>query len=269
MNANVFPLVLLGATALTGAVWLLEIFLLRPRRPVEDGVEESVSRPVVVEYSISFFPVILLVLLFRSFLLEPFQIPSGSMIPTLQVGDFIVVNKFAYGLRVPVLGTRFVDIGEPENGDVMVFIPPHKNEYFIKRVIGVPGDTVTHDVNKVLTINGEVVERTVIARVPPARPHTVVYQETIGESVHRIHTNTKAGDLGRCEKVGVIRERRCTYVIPEGKYLMMGDNRDQSDDGRYWGLVAEENIIGQAFAIWVHKDPGFKLPTFKRNGMIP
>ena len=193
------------------------------------------------------------------------------MIPTLEVGDFIVVNKFAYGLRVPVLGTRFVDIGEPTNGDVMVFIPPHKNEYFIKRVIGIPGDTVTYDENKMLTINGEVVERTLIARVPPARPNTVVYQETIGDSVHWIHTNTNRSSVrDACKSPqGVVRNGRCEYVIPDGAYLMMGDNRDQSDDGRRWGLVAEENIIGQAFAIWVHKDPGFKLPTFKRNGMIP
>ena len=180
MNANVFPLILIGATVFTGAVWLLEAFVLRPRRLAAAGdvPDEEPARPAVVEYSISFFPVILLVLVFRSFLLEPFQIPSGSMIPTLEVGDFIVVNKYAYGVRVPVLGTRIIDVGEPKNGDVMVFIPPHKNEYFIKRVIGVPGDTVTYDEDKGLTINGELIERTLdipepegrVASAPGSRP---------------------------------------------------------------------------------------------------
>ncbi len=259
MSANVFPLILIGATVFTGAVWLLEAFVLRPRRLAAAGdvPDEEPARPAVVEYSISFFPVILLVLVFRSFLLEPFQIPSGSMIPTLEVGDFIVVNKYAYGLRVPVLGTRIIDVGEPKNGDVMVFIPPHKNEYFIKRVIGVPGDTVTYDEDKGLTINGELIERTLVARIPPARPNTIVYQETIGESVHRIHTSVHRGAPSK------------TYVIGEGEYLMMGDNRDRSDDSRRWGFATDENIIGKAFAIWVHKAPGFKLPTFRRNGLIP
>jgi signal peptidase I len=270
VSANIFPMILIGATVFTGVVWLLEIFFLRARRLVKEGAEEEPQPHVIVEYSISFFPVILLVLLFRSFLLEPFQIPSRSMVPTLEVGDFIVVSKFAYGLRVPVLGTKFFSVGDPQNGDVMVFIPPEPAEqkYFIKRVIGIPGDTVIYDENKVLYINGETVERKVLARLPPARPRTIVYQETIGDSVHRIHTSVFRRNPGEpCS--GVRKNNSCSFVIPEGRYLMMGDNRDESSDSRSWGLAEDQNIIGKAFAIWVHKDPGFNLPTFKRNGMIP
>ena len=130
MSVN-FPLILVLATAFTGLVWLLEIYVLRGRRAEKD------DEPVIVEYSISFFPVLAIVLVLRSFLYEPFQIPTGSMIPTLEVGDFILVNKYTYGIRLPVIGTKVVAVNEPERGDIMVFIPPHQDEYFIKRVIGI------------------------------------------------------------------------------------------------------------------------------------
>ena len=159
-----FPLILVAATALTGFIWLFEIFFLRSRRisaqkadlEQKNYVEpDSESKqPVLVEYAISFFPVLAIVLVFRSFLFEPFQIPSGSMIPTLQVGDFILVNKHHYGIRLPVLGTKVFDLEKPKNGDVMVFIPPHRDDYFIKRVVGIPGDRVRYQ-DKIIYINGK------------------------------------------------------------------------------------------------------------------
>jgi signal peptidase I len=150
MSIN-FPLILVLGTAFSGLVWLIDYLVLRPKRSAAAELvksdaekETALKEPVVVEYSISFFPVLAVVLVLRSFVAEPFQIPTGSMIPTLLVGDFIVVNKFAYGLRLPVLGTKIVDVGMPKNGEVMVFIPPHEDEYFIKRVVGIPGVTKTN-----------------------------------------------------------------------------------------------------------------------------
>jgi len=167
-----FALVLVILVAVSGLVWLLDTLLLKRSRlrSIEDFQERQTSarsqgqieaelerlgrEPVVVEYAKSFFPVLLIVLILRSFVIEPYQIPTGSMIPTLQVGDFILVNKYSYGLRLPVLGTKLVDIGEPQRGEVMVFIPPHENKYYIKRVIGLPGDRIRYE-DKTLFINGE------------------------------------------------------------------------------------------------------------------
>ncbi len=265
-----FPLFLVVATALTGVVWLIDIFYLKARRvaaaaaaaekmtpgkAADDALEKIRKEPLAVEYSISFFPVLALVLVLRSFLFEPFQIPSGSMIPTLEVGDFILVNKFSYGLRLPVIGTKVVDIGEPKRGDVMVFIPPHKDEYFIKRVVGLPGDHVRYQ-NKVLYINKEEQSLTFVAQMPPNAPEYLVYSENLDGAEHLIHRNTFRDD------------RPLEWVIPEGKYFMMGDNRDQSSDSRFWGEVSEDKIIGKAFAIWLHKEPGLQLPGFSRNGWI-
>ncbi|MEX2489213.1 MAG: signal peptidase I [Pseudomonadales bacterium] len=266
-----FPLILVLATFVTGAIWLVDILILRPRRRAaaenikqgmqEDddrarvAVEATLKESTVVEYAISFFPVLLIVLVLRSFLVEPFQIPTGSMIPTLEVGDFILVNKYEYGIRLPVVGTEIVELGEPQNGDVMVFIPPHTDEYFIKRVIGIPGDRVRYE-NKTLYINGEEQKQNMIARVPPSSPRYLVYEENLMGVDHRIHKSPRA-DLQARE-----------WDVPEGHYFMMGDNRDQSSDSRYWGMVPEQNIVGKAFAIWFHKDPGWRLPEFSRNGWI-
>jgi len=173
----------------------------------------------------------------------------------LQVGDFIVVNKFAYGIRVPVLHEKIIDVDEPANGDVMVFIPPHEDEYFIKRVIGIPGDRVRYE-NKRLYINGVEQKQEFLARIPPENPTLLVYRETVGGVEHLIQTNPFRDD------------RVQEWVIPEDHYFVMGDNRDQSSDSRYWGLVSEEAIVGKAFAIWMHKEPGLSLPGFSRNGWI-
>jgi len=263
-----FPLILTLATFATGLVWLVDIFVLRPKRRIaaegvaekdekrrQEAVQQVLKEPAVVEYAISFFPVLLIVLVLRSFLVEPFQTPTGSMIPTLDVGDFILVNKFAYGIRLPVLHTKIIDVGEPKNGDVMVFIPPHENEYFIKRVVGVPGDRVRYE-NKTLYINGVEQKQEFVARIPPTNPEYVVYEETLGSARHLIHRNPHRAP------------REGEWVVPKGQYFMMGDNRDNSADSRYWGTVPEGNIVGKAFAIWFHKDPGWRLPEFSRDGWI-
>ena len=263
MSIN-FPLILVIATAFTGGVWLLELYWLRPRREAALKLagdidaktrEKMAGEPAVVEYSISFFPVLAIVLVLRSFLFEPFQIPTGSMIPTLEVGDFILVNKYTYGIRLPVIGTKIVSVNEPRNGEIMVFIPPHEDEYFIKRVVGVPGDRVRYQ-DKTLYINGEKQNQTFVAQIPPVNPRVLRYREKLGEFDHMIQRNP-------------YRETRVEeWVIPEGHYFMMGDNRDQSSDSRYWGLVSEEKIVGKAVAIWLHKKPGLRLPEFSRNGLI-
>jgi signal peptidase I len=259
-----FPLILVLATAFTGIVWLVDYLLFRPRRlgrVAAAGTIEKFSReamlkePIIVEYSISFFPVLAIVLVLRSFLFEPCQIPTGSMIPTLAVGDFILVNKFTYGIRLPVVGTKIVDIAEPKNGEVMVFIPPHQDEYFIKRVVGIPGDKVRYQ-DKTLYINGKRQTQTFVSQIPPVNPRVLQYREKLGEVDHLIQRNS-------------YRETSVDeWMIPEGHYFMMGDNRDQSSDSRYWGLVSEHNIVGRAVAIWLHKKPGLRLPEFSRNGWI-
>jgi len=196
----------------------------------------------------------------RSFLFEPFQIPTGSMIPTLNVGDFIVVNKFAYGLRLPVTGTRFMEIGEPKRGDVMVFIPPHDPNYFIKRVIGLPGDKVRYTDNTVY-INDEALPQD--AGVVLDELGVKLSQESVGGLTHSIYTAATQRfnrNYDWLQPEGM--------VIPEGQYFMMGDNRDNSSDSRYWGPASEANIVGRAVAVWMHKEPGWHLPSFGQNRFI-
>ena len=269
MSIN-FPLILVLGTAITGIIWLLDVFLLKPRRQAaaeragqameegeaaDDAIEKILREPVLVEYSISFFPVLAIVLVLRSFLFEPFQIPTGSMIPTLEIGDFILVSKYSYGVRLPVIGTKIVEVGEPKNGDVMVFIPPHEDEYFIKRVVGIPGDRVRYQ-DKTIYINDEKQTQVFVAQIPPDAPRYLVYKETLSGVEHLIHRNPYRDS------------RTLEWVVPEGYYFMMGDNRDQSSDSRYWGLVSQENIVGKAIAVWLHKEPGLRLPGFSRNHWI-
>ena len=266
-----FPLILVLATVFTGGVWLIDVVLLRKKRAAaasqvkqrlgdqsdaaRAAMEKVLAEPVIVEYSISFFPVLVVVLILRSFLFEPFQIPTGSMIPTLLVGDFIVVNKFDYGVRLPVLRSKIIKVGEPKNGDVMVFIAPNGEEYYIKRVIGIPGDRVRYE-NKRLYINGVEQKQEFLAKVPPDNPKLLLYKENLDGVEHVIQTNTYRDD------------RVQEWVIPPGQYFVMGDNRDESSDSRYWGTVPEQAIVGKAVAIWMHKDPGFSLPGFSRDGWI-
>ncbi len=273
-----FSLVLLVLVVLTGAVALFDRMVnAEPRRqavaklkavqqPPSEALAQAIAvaeqEPIVVEYAKSFFPVLLIVLLLRSFLVEPFQIPSGSMIPTLEVGDFILVNKYTYGLRLPVVGTKIVEINEPKRGEVMVFMPPHDSRYFIKRVVGLPGDTIRYE-DKVLYINDQRVQSQPIDQVEIEMPNGmmqsgILMTERLGEVDHETQImNAPSRDGGRT-----------VWVVPEGHYFMMGDNRDNSADSRVWGAVPEQNIVGKAFAVWMHKEPGWTLPTFRRNGLI-
>jgi|TARA_B110000438_G_scaffold300061_1_gene351584 signal peptidase I len=274
-----FSIVLVSLVSLCGLLWFLDSLLNKKSRiaaaedyratkakgksdkEVADTIAILSQDPLIIEYAKSFFPVLLIVLVLRSFLIEPFQIPTGSMIPTLEVGDFILVNKYAYGLRLPIIGTKLMDVTDPKRGEVMVFIPPHENKYYIKRVIGLPGDTVRYEESN-LYINGELVEREFLeSRLIETERGGIsaeLYNETIGEIEHITQLIPAFN-----------RERnRTSWVIPNGFYFMMGDNRDNSSDSRVWGTVSEKDIVGKAIAVWMHKEPGLHLPTFSRNQRI-
>ena len=266
-----FPTFLVAATALTGGIWLLDALVFAPRRrrlaeaaaSSTDGAvagappaaPAAAREPIIVEYARSFFPVILAVLLLRSFLVEPFRIPSGSMMPTLLVGDFILVNKYAYGLRWPVLNSKFLPLGEPERGDVVVFrFPKDESIDYIKRVVGVPGDQIYYR-NKTLYVNGEPMAQ---LPLPPyvgegsGAGHTGAYRalEQIDGEEHEILINPRARDL----PPGCMVLANGPVTVPEGSYFVVGDNRDNSNDSRCWGFVPEGNLVGKAFAIWMHWD---------------
>jgi signal peptidase I len=237
-----FALILVIATAATGLVWLLDSLVLAPRR-LANADDSPRPDPIVVEYSKSFFPVLLIVLVLRSFVFEPFRIPSGSMMPTLLTGDFIFVNKFSYGLRLPVLNTKILDLGEVERGDVVVFrYPPEPSINYIKRVVGLPGDVVEYsESRKELTINGERVPITPLGEYPDQWQSTLV-RENLGSHEHEALWIAGRGGPG-----GV-------YRVPEGHYFMMGDNRDNSEDSRFpdkVGFVPEENLVGRAVVVWM------------------
>jgi len=260
-----FEIGLVLLTAFTGLVWLLDKLVLAKRRAARQGLLDEGKEPIVVDYSKAFFPVLAIVLILRSFVAEPFRIPSNSMMPTLLTGDFILVNKFAYGLRMPITNTKFLAIGEPARGDVVVFhFPgrsdddPNKGVDFIKRVIGLPGDRIGYHDNQV-SVNGEVLsyERvgtyagrgkgaemtgaTELRENLPGRPHAVL------ETDSSPFMDSGEGD----------------FVVPDGHYFVMGDNRDHSDDSRYWGVLPERQLRGKAFLIWLSIDGGVQ---FKRIG---
>lgn len=228
------------ATAVCGVIWLLYWLFTRSR-----AVEEKKEEPILVEYARSFFPVLLIVLILRSFIAEPFRIPSGSMLPTLEIGDFILVNKFAYGVRLPVTHQKLIEVGKPKTGDVMVFRYPLNDKVdYIKRVIGVPGDVVEFD-NKELTINGEPIKRENLGEYMARNQNGAITRATrLREQLVDMEHDMLIvpGSGGRVGKV----------VVPEGQYFVMGDNRDQSNDGRMWGMVPEENLVGKALVVWLN-----------------
>lgn len=240
-----FALILFLALAVTGAFTAWDKFVRRPRLRREG--REDASDPFLVEYSKAFFPVILIVFVLRSFIVEPFRIPSGSMLPSLYIGDFILVNKFVYGIRLPVIDAKLIGVSEPERGDVMVFRFPHDESInYIKRVVGLPGDQIEYQ-DKTLTING----RKVVQQPAPDD----VLDETVNGDEFMNHLIEELG--GTNHSILKDSDKPSTsmrFSVPEGHYFVMGDNRDYSNDSRYWGFVPEDNIIGQAFFIWFSWD---------------
>ena len=251
-----FPLVLLVLLVVTGGVWLLDYFVLRHQR-----VSGNTKEPWWVEYPKSFFPIILIVFSLRSFLVEPFKIPSGSMIPTLLIGDFILVNKYTYGIRLPVANMKIIKMNEPQRGDVMVFrFPEDPSIDYIKRVIGIPGDTVTYR-NKQLSINDipvQLEKRGDYKYIDgPAYIYTQRLKESMDGNEHDILVNEDMPDIQLSAIHHFPNRDNCTFdqigfscQVPEGNYFTLGDNRDGSSDSRYWGFVPENHIVGKAFLIW-------------------
>ncbi len=251
-----FPLVMLIMLIVTGSISLLDYFLFRHKRA------KGESEPWWIEYPKSFFPVILIVFCLRSFLVEPFKIPSGSMIPTLLVGDFILVNKYTYGVRLPVINKKVMDVNEPQRGDVMVFrYPEDPSIDYIKRVVGIPGDTITYQ-DKQLAVNGDVVKMDFegpykYVEAGMGYIYSERFKETLGGHSNDILINQEAPNV---QLAGVRQfpfRDNCTYshlgftcTVPPGNYFTLGDNRDSSSDSRYWGFVPEQNIVGKAFMVW-------------------
>jgi signal peptidase I len=242
-------LILTLLTAFTGIVYLLDVLVWHDSK--RSGDERRGGRQTLVEYSRSFFPVLLIVLVIRSFVFEPFRIPSGSMMPTLLQGDFIFVKKFSYGLRLPVTETKVLETGTPERGDVVVFrLPQDPSINYIKRVVGLPGDTIVYEDHR-LTINGELVE---LERSPDATPAESVYVEHLDDRMHDILiTNSYS------VKDGI-------YAVPEGHYFVMGDNRDNSKDSRFIEAIPESHLVGEAVRVWMHMD-GLSWPRWDRIGL--
>ena len=271
MNLD-FPTILVVATLVTGLIWAADALLWAPRRRQQaaaitagggeadaDMVEDALKEPTVVEYAKSFFPVILAVLLLRSFLVEPFRIPSGSMMPTLLVGDFILVNKYTYGIRLPVLNKKVVELGSPQRGDVVVFrFPKDPSVDYIKRVVGVPGDHIVYR-DKTLFINGE--------QIPQLPGGSYI---GTGSGLSMSGASLRQEILGGVEHdiLVVPRQRGVSsdVIVPEGHYFVMGDNRDNSNDSRYWGFVPDQNLVGKAFMIWMNWDSAGDGVAWNRIG---
>lgn len=291
-----FALILFILTIGTGVVWFLDVFYLSKQRRIKanaalaefdarnvklqaDGIQLDASgraalaanilkQPTWVEYSGSFFPVIALVFFLRSFLYEPFKIPSSSMVPTLLVGDLILVNKFTYGIRLPVINKKIVEVNHPQRGDVMVFkYPKDISLDYIKRVVGVPGDKIVYK-NKRLTVNGRSVAYQALPDYLDEEhlSYSKQYIEKLPGVTHKILNDERAPSFVP-NPDAFPQHELCTYTIdgfsctvPSGHYFMMGDNRDNSLDSRYWGFVPDENIVGKAFFVWMN------LSNIKRIG---
>lgn len=250
--------ILLLATLFTGLIWLLDIGVLKRRRYRKAdslGIDRrDVHEPWWIEYSKSFFPVLLIVLMLRSFVAEPFRIPSGSMHPTLLEGDFIVVNKYQYGLRLPYFGTKILSIKNPKRGDIIVFkhVDGEESLDLIKRVVGLPGDHIQYQDNR-LTVNGEVVKQKFESEKIETTPLGVnyairEYEEFLGDRSFQILIQPTHKEFG------VSSYRFDDVVVPEGHYFVLGDNRDNSKDSRMWGFVKDIDIQGRAFGIWMSWD---------------
>lgn len=265
-----FSAIMVLLVGISGAIWAFDSWLLAPRRRAQlagEGVDEHAAAvagftappprlPVIVDYARSFFPIFLIVLVLRSFIVEPFRIPSGSMIPTLLVGDFILVNKYNYGIRLPLINKKIIELGSPQRGDVMVFrYPRDPSTPFIKRVVGIPGDKIVFR-DRRLYINDEEIKHDEIGTY-------------VGLKSAARHTGAKLAEedlLGRHHQIlltPMAHNPSFSGVVPPGNYFVLGDNRDNSRDSRYWGYVPDENLVGRAFMIWMNWDRG---PTLDRIG---
>ena len=243
-----FALIMVIVLTITGLIWLLDIFVLSKKRAA------NAKDPILVEYSKSFFPVIFLVFFIRSFIAEPFKIPSGSMMPTLLAGDFILVSKFSYGIRVPILNYTMIEVDKPKRGDVFVFhYPPKPSIDYIKRVVGLPGDVIEYK-SKTLYINNKKIEQTFVDKYP-----------YVMNEIHHIEAKEFKEALGNVNHSILIHDlpgENFKFEVPQGHYLAFGDNRDNSADSRVWGFVPEHNLVGRAFFIW------FNFGELKRIGTI-
>lgn len=254
-----FSLIMFIALMITGLIWAADRLFYAPRRRrriaqlrqaevASDTIEQAEREPLLVEYARAFFPVILVVFLLRSFLVEPFRIPSGSMLPSLLVGDFILVNKFTYGLRLPIVNQKFWDIGQPHRGDVVVFrFPANPSDNYIKRVIGLPGDRIKYK-DKELYVNEKLMEHAEFS-------DSYVYKDS-GE--RQIQAKQYRENLDGVEHAILLsagtQQEPMEFIVPTAHYFVMGDNRDHSNDSRYWGYVPEQNLVGKAFLIWFSWD---------------
>jgi signal peptidase I len=267
-----FNLILVPATLIFFAIWLLDKLVLKQRQKLGRGHEN-----MIVGWAYDFWPVLAVVLVIRSFVVEPFNIPSESMVPTLQTGDFILVNKFSYGVRLPIANTKIINSGEPKRGEVAVFRYPEKPSInYIKRVVGLPGDHIVYDHGRI-TINNQLISKKALPELGNAE-YEQFFQETLGTHQHIIRELNGANSAAQARFINSTDNQAGNFAstngqhwevkVPQGHYFTMGDNRDQSADSRFWGFVPEQNLSGRAFYIWMHKEPGFHVPAFSRNGTI-
>ena len=269
MNFN-FELILFYAVVISGAIALFDLIFLAKKRK-KTHVKKL---PILIDYAYSFFPVLLLVFLLRSFLYEPFRIPSGSLKPTLEIGDFILVNKFDYGIRLPVTHQKLYAIGEPKRGDIIVFrFPLNPSIDFIKRVIGVPGDHIRYS-DKILYINGKKIPQEFIKNNSDIDDdgvsHTMIEKQEdllgVKHAIYQVKNDTSNSNTSNSNTSNTINT--INTIVPENQYFVMGDNRDKSADSRYWGFVPEENIVGKANLIWMSWDKSHYTIRWHRIGKM-
>ena len=241
-----FPLILLSAIVFTGVVALCDIFFCLAKG--EPAFGKNIKRPVIIEYARAFFPILLLVFVIRSFLFQPYRVPTGSLEPTVIPGDFILVNQFDYGIRFPVWDKKLISIGTPKHGQIALFYyPVNHGLTFVKRVIGLPGDHISY-INKVLYINGKEQKQNFVENVTRVNDfgQLITYRK-----IEEYLEGVKHDILVRTDAPGT---DFYNVIVPKGHYFMMGDNRDESDDSRYWGFVPEHNLVGKALFVWMSWD---------------
>jgi signal peptidase I len=299
--ANYFAIFLVSMTAITGIIWLVDALLFAPKRkvmaleerrailgdstiPELQGEDADPNLPVLVDNAKQFFPIFALVMIFRSFLYEPFQIPSGSMMPTLLVGDFILVEKFSYGIKDPIFRSKLIETGEPDRGDVVVFkFPDDPNIDYIKRVVELPGDRIIYRnkqlyITEACNMQTPCPEETIVSQVYTGRTEFFnrgafleEYMEELGTKQHSIVRNPRAIDQTARYKPRQPGTAINEWLVPQDSYFVMGDNRDNSEDGRYWGFVPEANLVGEAVLIWVSFEfdrvPEDIIPTWVPSGI--